>query len=229
MNNVNILRLVKDIKEIKNSKIDNIYYEHDEQNMFKGYAMIIGNKNTIYEYGYYFFQFNFPETYPFQPPEIVFYTSDKITRFHPNLYTCGRICLSIINTWRGESWTSCQTIKSVLLIILSILENNPIVYEPGLTIDHPDCQKYNDMIFYKNIEVSIIKMLNKKLLNEQFYIFYDIMLEKFNENKENILNNINKCKEKYKNNDLIEFILYDSKYLVNFDYIEKQLKIINKI
>ena len=62
MNSINISRLIKDIKEIKNSKIDNIYYEHDEENMFKGYAMIIGNKDTIYEYGYYFFEFNFPES-----------------------------------------------------------------------------------------------------------------------------------------------------------------------
>ncbi len=86
MNNININRLAKDIKNIIKDPIDNIYYKHDEDNILRGYAMIIGPENTPYQDGYYFFEFNFPEEYPFLPPVIKYYTNDGHTRFNPNYY-----------------------------------------------------------------------------------------------------------------------------------------------
>ena len=52
-----INRLVKDIKQIRENPLhDNgIYYYHDDNNILKGYALIIGPKNTPYNYGYYLF------------------------------------------------------------------------------------------------------------------------------------------------------------------------------
>ena len=80
-------RLIKDIKEIiKNPLTDNgIYYTHDEENMLKGYALIIGPSDSIYEDGFYFFEFFFPKDYPFSPPKVIFHTGDGVTRFNPNL------------------------------------------------------------------------------------------------------------------------------------------------
>jgi ubiquitin-protein ligase len=51
-------RLIKDIKEIiLHPLTDNgIYYSHDEENMLKGYAMIVGPDDTPYFGGYYFFE-----------------------------------------------------------------------------------------------------------------------------------------------------------------------------
>ena len=116
-------RLIKDIKEIiKNPLTDNgIYYTHDEENMLKGYALIIGPTDSIYEDGFYSFEFFFPKDYPFSPPKVIFHTGDGVTRFNPNLYRNGKTCLSILNTWRGETWTSCQSIRSVLLTLIEVL------------------------------------------------------------------------------------------------------------
>ena len=52
-----ITRLLKDIKQVRNSllKESGIYYIHDNENLLKGYAMIIGPENTPYEHGFYFF------------------------------------------------------------------------------------------------------------------------------------------------------------------------------
>ena len=38
MTNININRLAKDIKNILNDPIDDIYYKYDEENILKGYA-----------------------------------------------------------------------------------------------------------------------------------------------------------------------------------------------
>ena len=57
MNKITIKRLLKDIKYIKNNPLEKerIFYFHDEKDLFKGYALIIGPKDTLYENGNYFF------------------------------------------------------------------------------------------------------------------------------------------------------------------------------
>ena len=54
-----IERIISDIKELKKDKNNNIYYFHHDKNILKGYALIIGNKDTLYEYGYYLFENRF--------------------------------------------------------------------------------------------------------------------------------------------------------------------------
>ena len=51
MNNISIKRLLKDIKELENNPLENdgIFYKHSEDDLFKGYALIIGPKDTLYE------------------------------------------------------------------------------------------------------------------------------------------------------------------------------------
>ena len=136
INSNTVKRLIKDIKEILNysTKDNNIYYKHHDTEMLIGYALIIGNSDTPYQYGNYFFKLIFPSDYPFSPPKVFFLTNDSICRYHPNLYKNGTCCLSILNTWQGDQWTSCQTIQSILLTLSSILQNNPLLQEPGMNV-----------------------------------------------------------------------------------------------
>jgi len=61
----------------------------------------------------------FPEDYPSSAPHIVFLTTNGgKTRFNPNLYADGKVCLSILGTWRGESgeqWSSVQNCQVLSL------------------------------------------------------------------------------------------------------------------
>ena len=170
INNNTIKRIAKDVKYIINNDAslisENIYYKHDEENIMKGYALIVGQSDTPYGYGYYFFEFIFPSNYPFAPPEVHYLTNDGSMRFNPNLYTNGKVCLSILNTWAGESWTACQTIYSLLLTLSSVLCANPLLNEPGIKEDHNDVHKYNYLVTYKNIEFAIIKVVNIVCFNE---------------------------------------------------------------
>lgn len=76
-----IKRLVKDINYLKKNPLNdnNIYYHHNMDNIFEGYAMIIGNPDTVYRNGLYFFKFVFPTNYPYEPPKAYF--SYKIQRY----------------------------------------------------------------------------------------------------------------------------------------------------
>ena len=179
LNTVAIKRIASDVKYIINNyntlNKNNIYYKHDEENIMHGYAMIIGNKNTPYENGYYFFKFTFSDNYPFEPPKVKYLTNDGKTRFNPNFYINGKVCLSVLNTWYGENWTSCQTINSILLILSITLNDNPLLNEPGIKKSNPNVNKYNLLISYKNIEYSILEQYNilKKIENDNSLINND--------------------------------------------------------
>ena len=206
-------RIISDIKEIKKNPLTahGIYYEHDDTDILKGRALIIGPADTPYADGFYFFTFQFPANYPHAPPKVEFCTGDGFTRFNPNLYRTGKVCLSILNTWKGEQWSGCQTISSVLLALCTVLNDEPLLNEPGITKTHRDYEGYNEIIKYKNIEVAIFGMLQSVTVEasvagtteagtstagaasavskndaNEFAIFGDIMRKYFQENKEKI-------------------------------------------
>ena len=185
-----IKRLAKDVKEINKNPLSSngIYYKHSDENILKGYALIIGPQDTEYADGYYFFVFDFPADYPYQPPKVTFKTNQDRIRFHPNLYTTGKVCLSMLNTWRGEQWTSCQTISSMLLTMCTLFTKDPLLNEPGINPGHVDINKYNDIIAYKNIECAILNIVRKhsSIYIPMFDMFQDIVMEKFIENHQRI-------------------------------------------
>jgi len=187
-------RLLKDVKNIiKNPLTEHgIYYVHDEQNILSGYACIFGPKDSLYEDGAYLFRFEFPKDYPYRPPVVTYHTNDGTTRFHPNLYRNGKVCLSILNTWKGEQWTSCQSLKTVLLTLVSLFHNKPLLCEPGLKETHRDFVPYNHIIEYKNLEVAIAKMAMKKSLPENFKVFFPFIRAHILTEKANIVSKIDK-------------------------------------
>ncbi len=108
-----------------------IWYVMEDSNMSKGLAMIRGTPDTPYEGCLLLFSIQFPSDYPFSPPKVSFLTSDGRTRFHPNLYVEGKVCLSILGTFAGPTWSGTQSLSSVLISILGLLDNNPLSHEPA--------------------------------------------------------------------------------------------------
>lgn len=189
VSNITVKRLLKDIKEIiKNPLTSNgIHYIHNESDMLRGQAMIIGPSGTPYAQGYYFFSFKFPVNYPHSPPIVNYDTNDGHTRFNPNLYKCGKVCVSILNTWHGEQWTGCQTISSVLLTLCTLLNEMPLLNEPGVTKSNNECVKYNEVINYKNFEVAIIGMIENNVIKRTYAELYKMMCADFIEKYDKIL------------------------------------------
>ncbi len=195
----NIKRLQKDIIDIiKNPLTDNgIYYSHDDTNMLKGYAIVFGPDDSIYRYGAYIFEFKFPTNYPYSPPKLNYMTNDGITRFHPNLYRNGKVCISILNTWKGEQWTSCQTIRSILLMLVTLLHNKPLLNEPGIKETHSSFKPYNKIITYKNLEIAILRnVTNKSKYNDIIQGLLIYHKKHIQENKDKIMEYLSSLKEK---------------------------------
>jgi ubiquitin-protein ligase len=157
-------RIMLDLRNMEKSNLtrDGIFFHYDDSNMGVIRAMIIGPSETPYEHGFYFFNITFPYNYPFQPPAVHFETLDSKVRFNPNLYTNGKVCLSLINTWDGPKWTACQSLSSVLLSIQAMilvkdpLRNEPCYYECK---DRSILDPYNMVITFENYRVAIKNML----------------------------------------------------------------------
>jgi baculoviral IAP repeat-containing protein 6 len=133
---------------------------------------ITGPKDTPYENGFFEFHASFPSDYPNNPPKVLLNTTGKDTiRFNPNLYQCGKVCLSLLGTWSGqesEKWNAnTSTFIQVPISIQSlILIEKPYFNEPGYerqmnTIEgKTQSQKYNEPLFIGTIKWTIIDMIN---------------------------------------------------------------------
>lgn len=218
-----IKRLLLDVKEIIKNPLETngIYYKHDSTDMLKGTAMIIGPQDTPYQYGYYLFKFKFPSNYPFAPPKVEYMTNDGRTRFNPNLYRNGKVCVSILNTWSGDQWTGCQTISSVLLTLCTLLNDNPLLNEPGIHSTNKNIIPYNNILRYKNFEHAIYKIITKKM--EVFSHFYPIIIELFLKNYNSILEKINEYKKKC-DKCTLNTNIYRMETYIDYDTLIQNLK-----
>lgn len=199
------LRPMLDIERVMDNTIkeQGIWYCPNESDMMKGMAMIRGPDGTPYEGGLLIFTVKFPTDYPFSPPTVLFQTTDGTTRFHPNLYTDGKVCLSILGTFSGPSWTASQSLSTVLLSILSLLDNNPLSHEPSFeTGDMNDIKHktYAEIVEYKFISLMMntIKTFDLDSKSHIWYPFNKIIMEgdMILKLKEKIINKINNKKLK---------------------------------
>jgi ubiquitin-protein ligase len=94
----------------------------------------ISNQDSPYFGGMWIFHIMIPESYPAVSPKMQFMTTGYGTvTFNPNLYKCGKICLSLLGTWGGEPWdpkTSNlnQALSSILFLIFT---DEPYYNEAG--------------------------------------------------------------------------------------------------
>jgi ubiquitin-conjugating enzyme E2 Z len=219
-----INRLLKDVKEIlKKPLIDQgIYYIHDDTDMLKGYALIIGPSETPYFGGNYFFEINYPTDYPHSPPKVKYCTNGNKVRFNPNLYTCGKVCVSLLNTWSGDQWTSCQTISTILLTLCTLLCKTPLLNEPGVSKGHKDMKNYDQIIEFSNLNIACCDILFRKdgVYLPFFENFYSFVKENFLKNYDQLLA-FAKQKNTELNNNEVNFktCVYSMNININYNIV----------
>jgi ubiquitin-protein ligase len=221
-------RLLKDVRQIlKNPLTDQgIYYIHDDSDMMKGYAMIVGPSDTPYFGGFYFFEFSYPVDYPHSPPKVKYCTNGNGIRFNPNLYTCGKVCVSLLNTWTGDQWTSCQTISTVLLTLCTLLCKDPLLNEPGVDKKHRDMENYTDIIEFSNLDIAVCDIVCKKkgVYIPFFDSFYPFIKEHFNNNYDKLIDFTNKqSSDKFNNAKRLSTGFYGLNVLIDYNYIKEKL------
>ena len=225
-----IMRLVKDVRALTSHPLidHGIHYSHSETDILKGQALIIGPKDTPYANGFYLFELTFPSDYPHSPPTVKFCTNDGITRMNPNLYKCGKVCVSILNTWRGDAWTGCQTISTVLLTLVSLLTSKPLLNEPGIAEEHSDFATYNRIIAYKNLDTAIHMVLTRSSLQKKFASFLDTMESHFINNYDDIITQAKDSLESNRDSKQLITSIYRMHIVTSHDTLLEQLDVLYK-
>ena len=183
-------RLQKELLLCQDPKLKEtgIYYFIKNENMGYGTAIMFGPKDTPYEYCPLEFEFKIPSDYPFVPPIVNYRTNDGKTRFHPNFYIDGKVCLSILGTWSGPKWASSMNISTILLSLYSILTTNPLQHEPSYESVHPTFPKAYQ--YSKFIEYNLIKLFIQQYKSNYYKIWDDPIFQS------HLTNNIELLKQK---------------------------------
>lgn len=248
MSSKRLKRIVNEIKELQESKQileqSGIYFHYDEDDMSKIYALLVGPENTPYEKGFYFFKFEYPPSYPMEPPKATYCTQGALpiptknneaskstvnnVRFNPNLYVCGKVCLSMLNTWNGPGWVPTNTITNVMVAIQAlVLNEEPLRNEPGFeNSDTSIIKKYNEVIEYANIKISVINMVSIcpneflpfKPIVEELFIKYIPFYHNFILTKNDVINN-----------KLIESPAYGMKTIANYTNLFEEINTLEEI
>ena len=244
---------MNEIKELYASqevlKNSGIYFNVNEECTEKVQLLFVGNEDTPYEYGYYLFELTYPDNYPMVPPKMKYYTQGCFNnpkaklfnvRFNPNLYTNGKVCLSMLNTWNGPGWVPTNTISNVIVAVQALVLNNfPLQNEPGYEFaQDEELDKYNDIIKFSNYKIALLDILNnifKDKVREKFSCFKEKIIKIFFKNIEKIRNNL-KLLINIKNNKFVESKPYNMRLILNYKslynyliIIETKLKIYQKL
>ncbi|GAB0135341.1 hypothetical protein EsDP_00003683 [Epichloe bromicola] len=179
-----IIRISKELSDIQRGSDLAIAVACRDIDVRNVRAIIMGPHETPYEYGFfeqgYFWTASPSATrdclthrsraidYPSKSPSVQCVTTNGgRCRFHPNIYSSGKVCL----TWRGEpgeQWSSAQGLESILLSIQSLMSANPYENEPGFEDANEESDKiaqkhYVQKIRHESLRISVIQRLENYL------------------------------------------------------------------
>lgn len=194
--------------------------DDDKSTLLK--TVISGPEDTPYTSGLYEFDIYFPNKYPAVPPKVSFRTTGGgLVRFNPNLYNCGKVCLSLLGTWdgaQGEQWSAeTSTIIQVLISIQSlILCAEPYFNEPGFESSYgtstgeQESKRYNEDVLKNNMRFAILGQLSsppegfKEVTKAHFYL-----------KRHNIIKELERQAEVYKSKETMKLVSEVKEVLLN--------------
>ena len=157
--------------------------------------LIAGSRGSPYEHGLFEFDLYLPPDYPNKAPQCnIITTGNGKIRFNPNLYNTGKVCLSLLGTWRGETienWDpKISNLTQLLISISSIVMNDNIgENEPGwesLTTSDKgllENEAYSNIVRLGNIKYAMIEMIKnpppcfREVVNNYFLLKGDEIIK----------------------------------------------------
>ncbi|GAB2274793.1 hypothetical protein Dimus_009567 [Dionaea muscipula] len=158
-------KIMEEWKILEHNLPDTIFVRVYEARMDLLRAVIVGPAGTPYHDGLFFFDVTFPPQYPSVPPMVHYYSGGL--RLNPNLYECGKVCLSLLGTWSGrrssEKWIpEKSTMLQVLVSIQAlILNEQPFFNEPGYeeqfvgAVGERKSKEYNEQVFLLSMKTML--------------------------------------------------------------------------
>lgn len=198
-----LVRLAQEIADLSNSLpcdwTNSVFCRVDKERVDVMKCLIMGSSGTPYAHGAFIYDLFFENSYPATPPKCQLVTTGGSTvRFNPNLYNNGKVCLSLLGTWRGQStenWDpKLSTILQVLLSIQAIIMSNEVYFnEPGYEHEAgtPEGERKNEgyanIVRYCNIKFAIIEAIDnppagfEKVIRSNFYLKKNEILKEVKE------------------------------------------------
>ena len=202
-----LLRLAEDYVDLQSNlpveSSNSIFVRVDKNNMDYMRVLIFGSEGTPYSNGAFIFDVFFDNNYPNFPPKVLIVTTGNGTvRFNPNLYSNGKVCLSLLGTWSGvstENWDKkVSTLNQIFISIQSIIMSEYVLFnEPGYenqmnsTKGEEDNEGYSNIIRFNNIKYAMIEQIKHPTKG-----FEDVILTHFYLKKEKIIKEINEWIER---------------------------------
>lgn len=157
-----VRRVQRDVRQICRDPPPGCFVFPDEAQSTVLHCLLAGTADTPYQGGMFYFFVACPDDYPMVPPKVKILTGIGHCRFNPNLYRNGKVCLSILNTWSGPSWSPAHTIATLLMSIQSLMNDRPYHNEPGYEVEHyqGDVQAYNDVIRHETLRHAVLGMMS---------------------------------------------------------------------
>ncbi|XP_027919315.1 putative ubiquitin-conjugating enzyme E2 38 [Vigna unguiculata] len=154
-------KILEEWKILEENLPDTIFVRVSESKMELLRVVIIGPQGTPYHDGLFFFDCLFPSNYPGVPPKVYYHSGGL--RLNPNLYECGKVCLSLLGTWHGKNSENWIPEKSTMLQVLVsiqalILNEKPFFNEPGYLSSFPGpegqrrSKEYNEKTFIYSLK-----------------------------------------------------------------------------
>lgn len=118
---------------------------------------IAGAPGSPYHNGLYIFDIRVPAEFPDMPPEVHYHSFGF--RINPNLYECGKVCLSLLGTWQGEGVEKWDPSSSTILQVLVSIQGLVLIEKP-----------YYNEAGYEKQQGSAQGEHNAKLYNESAFL-----------------------------------------------------------
>jgi len=166
-----------------------VFVQLDEDNVNASKFIISGGDETPLALGLFLYDMFLPAEYPQVPPLVNLQTTGSGTvRFNPNLYSDGKVCLSLLGTWHGEGrWEAnksslYQVFLSIQGLIMGV--NEPFFNEPGYEKEENTAagdkrsREYNDVRRLATARYAIVAMLQRPPLGfEQIVVQHFTILK----------------------------------------------------
>jgi ubiquitin-protein ligase len=187
-----MIRLAQELADLSNAlpceHTNSIYVRVDKQRVDMMKAVIVGSTSTPYAHGCYEFDLFCAKDYPNESPKMNLMTTGAgSVRFNPNLYACGKVCLSLLGTWRGhatENWDpKMSTILQVLVSVQAIIMAEEVYFnEPGFeneagTVEgEKKNEGYANIVRFANVKFAMLGQLKnpsrgfESVIKRHFYV-----------------------------------------------------------
>jgi len=199
---VKIVRLAQELADLSTAlpieHTNSIFVRCDQTRVDVMKALIMGSAGTPYGHGAFEYDIYFDDNYPSGPPKVNLETTGAgRVRFNPNLYSCGKVCLSLLGTWRGnatENWDpKLSTLLQVLVSLQAIIMSEEVYFnepgyegEAGTEEGERKNEAYCNIVRYCNIKFSMIDQLRnpskgfETVIRRHFYLKKQEIMEECN-------------------------------------------------